>query len=309
MTGCQQLLEAIRLRGFEHEDARRLFHGRSQHTPGLEFICVDWYAPVVLITLFGDAAEPWLPELTRGLRDMFGASLTCVLAQRRFFEKSPTEVLWGQIPEDPRAREGDLTFRLRLGSVQNTGFFLDMARGRDLVRRLAPGRRVLNLFAYTGAFSVVALHAGATHVVNLDMSRSALSIGRQNHLDNGLDPRRVSFLAHNLFKSFGRLRKLGPYDLIVIDPPTHQGQSFQLARDWPRILRRLPSLLAPSGDVIACLNDPKTPARVLLECFAEHMPGAVLEARYGPSKDFAEQDPETGLKVLHMRPGSGTLLA
>ena len=152
--------------------------------------------------------------------------------------------------------ESGLTYRLDLGRNQNNGLFLDMRYGRDWVREHAAGKRVLNLFAYTCGFSVAAIAGGAEFVVNLDMAKAALSRGRDNHHLNNHDLKKVSFLGHELFKSWGKVRKMGPYDLIIIDPPSFQKGSFALTKDYQKILRRLPELLTADGVVLACVNDP-----------------------------------------------------
>ena len=136
------------------------------------------------------------------------------------------------------------------------------------------------------------------------MNRKALAIGKQNHRDNELDVQRVTMLAHDVFKSFGKLRRLGPYQLIVIDPPTDQGRSFEALRSWPRLLRRLPEMLAPGGDVVACLNSPRLTSAFLIDLFAAHLPGVELQGRCPPHPNFPDRDEEGGLKVLHFAASS-----
>jgi 23S rRNA (cytosine1962-C5)-methyltransferase len=298
----QKALDArLALLGPGPSDAQRLFHGRGGCFPGLESVCVDWYQPVVLVTLYSDAAQGWLGDLVDHLRARLGERLACVLAQQRHRPRAPTELVYGELPEAVWAREAGLRFRLRLGSAKNIGFFPDMRRGRALVRSLAAGRRVLNLFAYTCSFSVAALAGDATQVVNLDMNRGALALGRENHRANGLDLRSASFLNHELFRSFGRLRTLGPYGLIVIDPPSAQGRSFSARRDWPRLVRQLDGLADPVADVIACLNAPRLGAGFLRELFAGVAGSWELASRLGPPDDFPERETERGLKILQFR--------
>jgi 23S rRNA (cytosine1962-C5)-methyltransferase len=169
------------------------------------------------------------------------------------------------------------------------------------VRGLASGLRVLNLFAYTCSFSVAALAGGATKVVNLDMNKGALALGRDNHRDNGLDLRKVSFLDHDLFKSFGKLKKLGPFELIILDPPTDQGASFKAERDWPKMVRRLEQWLTPGGHIVACLNAPHLPSGFLKDIFAAELHGATLEKNQDGGDDFPDAEPDRGLKILHYR--------
>ena len=280
-------------------DARRLFHGRGRCFPGFEPLTVDWFPPVALVTVFDEAVEPWLGELAGELARILGDALRCLLVQRRAVRGAPTEVVIGAIPRPAWAREAGLAYRLRLGESQNIGFFGDMAPGRALVRRIAAGRRVLNLFAYTCSFSVAALAGGAECVVNVDMNRGALETGRQNHVDNDHDLRRVSFLRHDIFSSFGKLSRLGPFDVVVIDPPTNQGLSFSAIRDWPKLLRRVPSFAAPGADIIAAVNGPNLGAAFVADLLADQLPGATVLSRLDRAIDYPDRDPDRGLKVFH----------
>lgn len=303
MDHLDTVFDAMRaqLAGAEPGDARRLFHGRGRCFPGFEALAVDWFPPVALVTLHDEEAEAWLGEVAAELTRLLGGALGCALVQRRYVRGAPTAVHTGTIPEPAWAREAGLVYRLRLGESQNIGFFGDMAPGRALVRRMAAGRRVLNLFAYTCSFSVAAVAGGAASVVNVDMSRGALQVGRQNHLDNGHDLRSTSFLSHDVFKSFGALRRLGPFDVIVLDPPTNQGRSFSAIRDWPKLLRRLPSFAAPGADLVVAVNGPNLSAAFVTELLAEHLPGARVLSRLAGAPDYPESDPDMGLKVFHAR--------
>ena len=196
---------------------------------------------------------------------------------------------------------GGLRFQLDLGTKQNVGLFLDMRYGRRWVRERAHGKRVLNLFAYTCGFSVAALAGGAEQVVNLDMAKAALNRGRDNHRLNGHDLNRVIFLGHELFKSWGNVRRLGPYDLVIIDPPSFQKGSFVLTQDYRKILRRLPELLNAGGSVLACLNDPALGPEFLLRSMAEEAPGLRFEQRLDNPPEFADIDADSGLKALVFR--------
>ena len=160
---------------------------------------------------------------------------------------------------------------------------------------------MLNLFAYTCGFSVAAIAGGAEDVVNLDMSRAALARGRDNHRLNGHDLGRVGFLGHELFKSWGKVRKSGPYDLIIIDPPSFQKGSFALTQDYAKILRRLPELLAEGGTVLACVNDPGIGAEFLIEGMAEQAPGLTFVERLENPPEFPEVVEGGGLKALVFR--------
>lgn len=169
-------------------DSRRLFHGRGCVYPGYEQVTVDLYAPVLWVTFFkANDDEQFEQSIVDGLVELAQRhGLQAVLVQRRYQRDVPAECAWGSVPETVWARRGQARYTIRLGERQNTGFFLDMEPGRQWLEQRARGKKVLNLFAYTCAFSVVAQQAGADSVVNVDMSRGALKQGQQNHQINGL---------------------------------------------------------------------------------------------------------------------------
>ena len=157
-----------------------------------------------------------------------------------------------------------------------------------------------NLFAYTCAFSVAALQGGAREVINLDMAQGALTTGQQNHQLNGIHSR-AKFLAHDLFSSWGKVTRMGPYDLVIADPPSYQKGSFVANKDWPRLLRRLPDLLKPGGHALLCLNAPEIPEQFLREQLAAQAPELVIEQRLPNPPAFADVSADRALKVLVAR--------
>lgn len=285
-------------------EVRRLFHGRGRCWQGLEQITVDWLQGQVLVSLFKEPSTEFLAELTTLLNNLTktaewqNSGATSLLLQHRDREGSPMDVVWGETSEYQDVIESGLVYKLDLGRKQNNGLFLDMRLGRDWVREQAVGKRVLNLFAYTCGFSVAAIAGGAEHVVNLDMAKAALSRGRDNHHLNKHDLKKVSFLGHELFKSWGKVRKYGPYDLIIIDPPSFQKGSFALTKDYQKILRRLPELLTENGTVLACVNDPSITSAFLIEGMAVEAPELVFENRLDNPPEFKDIEPEGGLKAL-----------
>ncbi|MCW3148500.1 class I SAM-dependent methyltransferase [Stutzerimonas stutzeri] len=285
-------------------ETRRLFHGRGRCWQGLEQLTVDWLQGVVLVALFREPAAADLHALKQTLMALAGSpawqrsGAHALLLQHRYQPDSPTETLLGELPAECLISENGLRYRLDLGSKQNNGLFLDMRYGRRWVQENARGKRVLNLFAYTCGFSVAAIAGGAAHVVNLDMARAALTRGRENHRLNQHDLSRVSFLGHELFKSWGKVRKLGPYDLIIIDPPSFQKGSFALTSDYQKILRRLPELLTPHGQVLACVNDPDIGPQFLIEGMATEAPQLCFERRLENPPEFPDVNPDSGLKAL-----------
>jgi 23S rRNA (cytosine1962-C5)-methyltransferase len=286
------------------EETRRVFHGRGRCWPGLEQLTVDWMQGVVLVSLFKAPGEEELSGLKALLAQVLASEAWktsgahTLLLQHRYLPDSTTEWLAGEHINEWTLSEGGLRYLVDFGKKQNTGLFLDMRYGRDWVRANARGKRVLNLFAYTCGFSVAAIEGGAVSVVNLDMSRAALSRGRDNHRLNGHDLSQVSFLGHELFKSWGKVKSMGPYDLVIIDPPSFQKGSFLLTKDYQRVLRKLPELLAADGSVLACMNDPAMGADFLIDGVTREAPSLRFVQRLENPPEFPDAEPEGGLKAL-----------
>lgn len=291
-------LLAEKIRNETDIDSYRVFHGRGRTFSGLEFVTVDYFQPVILVTLFFEPPLGWLDELVAHLHPLFSTTNSVLVVQRRYLPTSPSEIIWGELPESTYARRGDLLFNLHLAQQQNSGFFLDMEAGRQWLEQHAAGKRVLNLFAYTCAFSVVAIAAGAEKVVNVDMSSAALNLGRANHQLNQLAKNKSEFVAENILKSWSRVKKPGPYDVVIIDPPSYQKGSFIAEKDYAKVIRRLPELMPAGGLVLACLNAPELSEAFLNEQFVEQCPQAIFVERIKPHADFPDIDPEQQLKLL-----------
>jgi 23S rRNA (cytosine1962-C5)-methyltransferase len=299
----QALLETIAT-AVMPTDAQRLFHGRGGLHPGSEAWTLDAFPPVWLVTKFGEATTEEQTALTVALQARQaqiapGEALNAVL-QTRHEGHSETTVLAGAVPEPHVVTEDGAKYRIHLLRSQNHGLFLDMIEGRRWVRAHAQGAKVLNLFAYTCAFSVAALQGGAKEVVNIDMAQGALTTGQQNHQLNGITSG-AKFLAHDLFSSWGKVTRMGPYGLVIADPPSHQKGSFVANKDWPRLLRRLPDLLRPGGHALLCLNAPQIPESFLHDLLAAEAPELELLQRLPNPSAFADVSPDRALKVLIVR--------
>ncbi len=101
-----------------------------------------------------------------------------------------------------------------------------------------------------------------------------------------------------MFKSWGKLKRLGPYDIVVADPPSYQKGSFVASKDYARVVRRLPELLAPGGQALLCLNAPELTSRFLMDLVATEAPALRFVRRLDNPPAFADVDPERSLKVL-----------
>ncbi len=285
-------------------DAVRVFHGRGGRFPGCEALTLDAFPPVWLLTAFAPLDDGALVRIGNALAARWaqiapGEPLYWVFQQRDDEARAVNRVMSGAVPEEHWAAEDGARYLVHLLRGQNHGLFLDMAEGRRWVRRWAAahaGGRVLNLFAYTCACSVVALQAGAGRVVNCDMARGAIATGQRNHRANSLEAG-ATFLPHDVFTSWGRLRRDAPYELVVCDPPSHQKGSFVATKDYARLVRRLPELLAPGGHALLCLNTPKLGSAFLHETVAAEAPALQFVERVANPPAFADVADERALKV------------
>ena len=195
-----------------HTNAYRLLHGEGDYLPA---IVADRYGRFAVMKRYAASVEGLLPAIAREL----GAGLGLKGVVLR--SDDGLRALWGELPP-PRERvmENGLVFDADLASGQKTGLFLDQRDNRALVRELAAGRSVLNLFSYTGGFSVYALAGGASRVVSVDVSQGAVAEADRAVTANGLDGARHQAVAADVFDYLPALEKRGErFDMVILDPP------------------------------------------------------------------------------------------
>ena len=153
--------------------------------------------------------------------------------------------------------EDGLTYRVDVVAGQKTGFFLDQRANRAAVRALAAGREVLDVFCYTGGFTLAALAGGATRVVSVDSSADALALARANlALNPGLTAERAEWREADAFAALRKLRDRGAaFDLVVLDPPkfaptaAHAERAARAYKDVNLLALKLLRPGRPAGDV------------------------------------------------------------
>lgn len=284
----------------DFSDCQRLFHGRGHAYDNLSHVNVDWLSPVILITLYQPVDESWL--LTQAeLLVSLTKQCRSVQVQRRYEKFSPTETLLGEDIKNTVITENNLSYHVTLGKAQNCGLFLDMANGRSWVNQHATNKNVLNLFSYTCAFSVAAIAGGAKQVVNIDLSKSSLSKGRENHQLNKLakkNGKKVIFEGVDIFKSNSRIKKYGKYDLLICDPPSFQKGSVNIERDYAKIIRKIPQWMNAGSQLLLCLNSPDLDENFLKNEVERECPQCIFDKRLPNPKVFKEAQTGKGLKVL-----------
>lgn len=281
-------------------EPRRVFHGRGHMFEGVEHINVDWYPPVLLVS--GYQTIDQVESLVGQLRECDEhQQIKSVIYQLRSSQGATSEVMWGEDLSLVVVTENDIRYEVQPGVNQNAGFFLDMRPLRAWLKQYSGGKNVLNLFSYTCSLSVAALEGSARQVVSVDMSKPSINWGVRNHELNQHELRRVRSMPHNLFKSWGKITQFGPYDTVIIDPPTLQRGSFNAEKDYVAILKKLSKLVTPEADIIASVNSPYLGMDFLPNLMQRHQSKFRLLGNFPVSPEFVDRYPERGLKLFHFR--------
>jgi 23S rRNA (cytosine1962-C5)-methyltransferase len=256
---ARRLDEALALRAAvipPETDGYRVVNAEGDFLPGL---VVDRYAGVVAVQATTEGTERarslWLPALLSRFPGATILQKNGLPSRAAEGLATADELLAGAaLPARAEFRERGLTFVADLAGGQKTGFFLDQRENRDLVRRMAAGRRVLDLFSYSGAFGVAALAGGAASVTHVDVSAAALDLARENHLANG--QRASSFVVADVFDDLrARVAAGETWDLVVTDPPAfakRRSDVERACRGYKDVNRLALKLLAPGGLLLAC---------------------------------------------------------
>ena len=264
----------------ERHTACRLIHAENDRLPG---VVVDRYGSTLVAQFLSAGAERW--------RDTIVAALQATHRPQCIYERSDAEVreleglparagvICGTLPAPLDVVEAGLLYRVDVVSGQKTGFYLDQRDNRALIAQLAPGKRVLNAFCYTGGFTLAALAGGATDVLSIDTSASALRMAEENVAINALGAARAVFREADVFAELRALRNQGEsFDLIVLDPPKFAptaAHAQSAARAYKDINLLALKLLAPGG-LLATFS---CSGGVDIPLFQKIIAGAALDAK------------------------------
>jgi 23S rRNA (cytosine1962-C5)-methyltransferase len=238
----------------------RLVHGEGDMLPGL---IIDFYNGVAVIQSHSAGMYLSRDKITLALKELFGSRLKAV------FDKSASTAPFKAalnleegylyqsedfIESDCIIKENGHLFKVDWREGQKTGFFLDQRENRAMVQRYSKGRRVLNLFCYTGGFSVYALAGGALSVDSVDSSAKAIELLETNIELNRAEINSGPGSAHNSYCTdaieFIKSKREGAYDLIVVDPPAfakHRGALSNALRAYQRLNYSAFTAIAPGG--------------------------------------------------------------
>jgi len=232
-------------------NALRLIDGTGDALPGL---FLDTYAGNWLLSTTTGVVPPPVLEWLRDL------GVTCYGKRLDTHQKESPVLLSGkEIAEPFLIRENGICYEISFQSGYSQGIFLDQRENRAEVRSLMrPGLRLLNTFAYTGAFSVAAALAGA-ETTTLDLSQPYLDWAKRNFSHNGMDPAAHHFCKGDTFHWLKRFAKQGrKFDAIVLDPPTfsrdEKGGIFRVEENFGALAALAAEVLAPDGWMLCCTN-------------------------------------------------------
>lgn len=242
-----------------YTNALRLVNGLGD---GLKGLVLEQYDRHLAAQIFH---ERWLRE-KEGLTDFVKTRCggRCFIVKDRTEISSPrpeafkTSVWIEHSTSQTIVEEYGLKFGVDLNDTLNSGLFLDMRRNRTIVAAVAAGRKVLNCFAYTCSFGVHCRKAGASKVVNVDISPKSLARGRANYELNGLNASENEFIRGDVMQYLKRaLVKTNCFDLIILDPPSfarYEGKTFSVKKDLGKLIESAIKVLNPDGTLFVSTN-------------------------------------------------------
>jgi 23S rRNA (cytosine1962-C5)-methyltransferase len=267
------------LLGTGNTDSARLVFSEADGVPGL---VADRYGDTIVAQFTTAGADAWRGELTDALAGLDGVASV--------FERSDAEAR-GREGLEPRvgrlrgpepdagllAHEGHFRFLVDVAGGHKTGFYLDQRDARAQLGGMVDGRRVLNVFSYTGAFSVVAAARGAASVTSIDSSGPALAAARRNGELNGVEIGEL--VEGDAFTVLRGLRdRARQYDLVLLDPPklaTNERQLDKASRAYKDLNLLALKLLASGGLLLTW----SCSGAMTMELFQKVVAGAALDAK------------------------------
>lgn len=230
----------------ERTSAFRWIFGEGDGLPG---VVVDLYDRFAVIALYAEGLEQIADWVAQALRET--TELSGVVRRKRESEER-LELVWGRKPPpDLLVEEHGVRLRADLELGQKTGLFLDHRENRRYLGTLSAGRSVLNLFSYTGAFSLHAARGGASRVTSVDVAARAMDTARENFRLNGLDADAHDFVVADVFEYLEQARRAGKtWDLVISDPPSFarsKQQQKQALRAYAKLNSMGLCVTAPGG--------------------------------------------------------------
>jgi 23S rRNA (cytosine1962-C5)-methyltransferase len=309
----------------EGTDAYRLFHGTVEGRPGLT---VDRYGDLLLVQSFHQSLPPEELEI---LEDFYARNFPALIPIYNDRSRGNSRIANELPPEQMKAallprevHELGVTYLVQARHRgQDPWLFLDLRAARRRVMRDAPGRSLLNLFAYTCGVGVAAAKAGASSVVNVDFSESSLAVGRENARLNNLAIQ-PAFIKSDVFAAMRQMAGIGQprrvrgkrmpafpklepqkFDLVFLDPPRYAKSPFgvvDLINDYPAVFKPALLCIAEGGTLYCCNNVAEVDRDAWLDQLQRSARKAGRPIRdlewIMPEEDFPSPDGNPPLKMI-----------
>lgn len=231
-----------------HTNAFRWVHGEADHLPGIH---VDLYGEVAVVRFDGDGARAFYSEIGASLAQ----AASPIVLRSAIDRQTGAPLFGGRAPAELVVRENELRFEVSPGVGGKGGLFLDQRENREEVKRRASGCSVLDLFGYTGGFSVYAAKGGARSTDTVDVARPALAAARRNFERNGLALSHARCHPIDAFEFLdSAIRAHRRWDLVISDPPSFAPRKSALGparRAYTRLHRMAAAVTAPGGVLCA----------------------------------------------------------
>lgn len=255
--------------------SRRLIHAEADGFPGL---AADLLGEHVLLYKYARSADHYLEAVASGIMER-GLCRGIYLQDRvrpvQPGDRRPPAALIKGAAAAPEfeVEEDGLKFIVDISAPVSPGLFLDLREGRRWFEPKVKGKRVLNLFSFTGAFGLRAVRGGASEVVNVDSAARSHARCRQNLVASGFDAEACVGLQGEAFHHLERLeRKERLFDLIVVDPPPFSrvdGSVFSALKDWSRLMRAVLRVAAPGAEIMTVCNAASLSGQEFLNAIGE----------------------------------------
>ena len=269
----------------------RAINSEGDLCPG---VLLDRYGDAAVLELLTEGTRRWGAEIEAAAGETFAPKRLTVRSSAAARDAGESKI------QNPKSEmdlvpflENGLHFLADVSGGQKTGFFLDQRENRSRLRALASGKSILNLFAYSGAFSVAALAGGASGAVDVDSSAPALALAREHRRQNGFDAADENFVEEDVFEDL-RLRVAAreKWDIVVCDPPAFakkRGDIDRAARGYKDVNRLAMSLVAPGGWLLSCscsgLVDADLFQKIVFSASLDARASFAIAARQGAGAD------------------------
>lgn len=236
-------------------NAYRLLHGEGDRTPGV--VC-DRYDHVAVLKFDadGESLAQLREPLFEVLREQLSAIGVTTLIERGGRRSGGMRVCWGELPPQPMVvTENGMKLAVDVAHGQKTGLFLDQREARARVRGMARDATLVNLYGYTGGFSIAAALGGARHVTTVDIAAPALELAERTFELNDVDPARHTTVASDVHEWLkARAAERARFDIVIADPPNFAPS--EAARDaalasYAELHALALSVVAPGGYYLA----------------------------------------------------------